>query len=242
MRLEMKNIVMEFGPVCAVNNVDLAVNPGEIVGLLGENGAGKSTLMNVLAGVYTPVSGRILIDGNEVTMRGVRTASQYGIRFIHQELNLCNDLRVYENMFLGEEPKKLGVFLRQNEMIARCEEVFARMKVKIDPSTVVGRLSAAEKQLVEIAKALLFKAELIIMDEPFVGLDPKASHLLKGMMREVCDNGGAIFFSTPVLEVAEKLCEKVAIIKGGRLIRSGTIEEVKGDDSLEEVFLELEGE
>ena len=105
MLLEMKNIVMEFGPVRAVDNVDLTVKPGQIVGLLGENGAGKSTLMNVLAGVYTPISGTITIDGKEVVMKDVRVASAMGIRFIHQELNLCQDLRVYENMFLGEEMK-----------------------------------------------------------------------------------------------------------------------------------------
>lgn len=106
MRLEMKNIVMEFGPVRAVDNVDLTVNEGEIVGLLGENGAGKSTLMNVLAGVYTPVSGTILINGQETVMKSVRTSNQLGIRFIHQELNLCKDLKVFENMFLGNEIKK----------------------------------------------------------------------------------------------------------------------------------------
>ena len=98
------------------------------------------------------------------------------------------------------------------------------------------------KQKLAIISAWLHRPKLILMDEPFVGLDPKASHLLKGMMREVCDAGGAIFFSTHVLEVAEKLCDKVAIIKGGKLIRSGTMETVKGDDSLEDVFLELEGE
>ena len=122
MRLEMKNIVMEFGPVRAVDNVDLTVEPGQIVGLLGENGAGKSTLMNVLAGVYSPVSGKILINGNETVMKGVRTADQCGIRFIHQELNLCNDLRVFENMFLGNELSKNAVFLNKATMIEKCRE------------------------------------------------------------------------------------------------------------------------
>ena len=118
MRLEMKNIVMEFGPVRAVDHVDLTVEPGQILGLLGENGAGKSTLMNVLAGVYTPVSGKILVNGQETVMKGVRAASACGIRFIHQELNLCNDLRVYENMFLGDELSKSRVFLDKASMTA----------------------------------------------------------------------------------------------------------------------------
>ena len=125
----------------------------------------------------------------------------------------------------------------------------ARIRTYADAFELTGDLaqpiaaySHGMKQKLAIISALLHDPKLIIMDEPFVGLDPKASHLLKGMMREICDNGGAIFFSTHVLEVAEKLCDKVAIIKGGRLIRSGTMEEVKGDDSLEEVFLELEAE
>ena len=233
MRLEMKNIVMEFGPVCAVNNVDLAVNPGEIVGLLGENGAGKSTLMNVLAGVYTPVSGRILIDGNEVTMRGVRTASQYGIRFIHQELNLCNDLRVYENMFLGEEPKKLGVFLRQNEMIARCEEVFARMKVKIDPSTVVGRLSAAEKQLVEIAKALLFKAELIIMDEPSTALNTEEIDNLFEIMRQLKAEGVSFIYISHKMPELFEICDIYYVMRDGKLVAHGNFTDINEDQVTE---------
>ena len=111
-----------------------------------------------------------------------------------------------------------------------------------DLAQPVAAYSHGMKQKLAIISAWLHEPKLILMDEPFVGLDPKASHILKGMMREVCDAGGAIFFSTHVLEVAEKLCDKVAIIKGGKLIRSGTMEEVKGDDSLEEVFLELEGE
>ena len=101
MHLEMKDIVMDFGPVRAVDNVSIEIDAGQIVGLLGENGAGKSTLMNVLAGVYNPTAGKIFIDGNEITMKDVRTADEHGIKFIHQELNLCNDLKVFENMFLG---------------------------------------------------------------------------------------------------------------------------------------------
>lgn len=125
----------------------------------------------------------------------------------------------------------------------------ARIRTYADAFELTGDLaqpiaaySHGMKQKLSIIAAWLHDPKVIIMDEPFVGLDPKAAHLLKGMMREICDNGGAIFFSTHVLEVAEKLCDKVAIIKGGRLIRSGTMEEVKGDDSLEEVFLELEAE
>ena len=124
----------------------------------------------------------------------------------------------------------------------RIRKYAALFELTGDLAQPVAAYSHGMKQKLAIISAWLHEPKLILMDEPFVGLDPKASHILKGMMREVCDAGGAIFFSTHVLEVAEKLCDKVAIIKGGKLIRSGTMEEVKGDDSLEEVFLELEGE
>ena len=166
MRLEMKDIVMEFGPVRAVDRVSITVEQGEIVGLLGENGAGKSTLMNILAGVYTPVSGKILIDGQEVVMKNVQTAEKNGIRFIHQELNLCKDLRVWENMFLGEEIKSNPLFVNKKEMIKRCKKIFDRMNTNIDPEAIVDTLSAADKQMLEIGKALQFESNLIIMDEP----------------------------------------------------------------------------
>ena len=116
MLVEMKNIVMDFGPVRAVDNVNFTVGDGEIVGLLGENGAGKSTLMNVLAGTYTPTKGEIFIDHNKVNIPNPKTAAKLGIRFIHQELNLCNDLKVYENMFLADEITK-GLLLNKKEMI-----------------------------------------------------------------------------------------------------------------------------
>ena len=124
----------------------------------------------------------------------------------------------------------------------RIREYAGRFELTGDLAQPIAAYSHGMKQKLAIISAWLHQPKLILMDEPFVGLDPKAAHLLKGMMRELCDGGGAIFFSTHVLEVAEKLCDKVAIIKGGKLIRSGTMEEVKGDDSLEEVFLELEGE
>lgn len=127
----------------------------------------------------------------------------------------------------------------RNELIHKYSDIF---EITGDLAQPIAAYSHGMKQKLAIISAWIHSPKLIIMDEPFVGLDPKASHLLKGMMREVCDNGGAIFFSTHVLEVAEKLCDKIAIIKGGKLIRSGTVEEVKGDDSLEEVFLELEVE
>lgn len=169
MLVEMKGIVMDFGPVRAVNNVDFKINSKDIVGLLGENGAGKSTLMNILAGALQPTKGKIYIDGKEVNIANAHVAGKYGIRFIHQELNLCNEMTVVENMFLAQEITKNGI-TQNKEMISRCKEVFERMKINIDPLGYVGDLQAAEKQLIEIAKSLLFKSELIIMDEPTTAL------------------------------------------------------------------------
>ena len=226
MLLEMKNIVMEFGPVRAVDNVDLTVKPGQIVGLLGENGAGKSTLMNVLAGVYTPISGTITIDGKEVVMKDVRVASALGIRFIHQELNLCQDLRVYENMFLGEEIKtKLGL-LDKNAMVTRCEEVFRRMNVSINPNAVVDTLSAAEKQLIEIAKALLFHSELIIMDEPSTALSNAEIDNLFEIMRQLRDEGVSFIYISHKMPELFEICDIYYILCDGKLVAHGNFSEI----------------
>lgn len=229
MRLEMKNIVMEFGPVRAVDNVELTVDPGQIVGLLGENGAGKSTLMNVLAGVYAPVSGKILIDGKETVMKNVRTANQNGIRFIHQELNLCKDLRVYENMFLGSEISKTVCFLNKKQMIEKCNEVFARMEVQIDPEAVVDALSAAEKQLIEIGKALLFKSELIIMDEPSTALATFEIENLFEIMRQLKKEGVSFIYISHKMPELFEICDVYYILCDGKLIAHGDFKDIDED-------------
>ena len=233
MRLEMKNIVMEFGPVRAVDNVDLTVNEGEIVGLLGENGAGKSTLMNVLAGVYTPVSGKILINGQETVMKSVRTSNQLGIRFIHQELNLCKDLKVFENMFLGNEIKKKDGFLNKEEMVAKTLEVFRRMKVNINPEAVVETLSAAEKQMVEIAKALLFKSELIIMDEPSTALATAEIENLFDIMRQLKKEGVSFIYISHKMPELFEICDTYFILCDGKLIANGKFSDINEEQVTE---------
>ena len=234
MRLEMKDIVMEFGPVRAVDHVDLTVEPGQIIGLLGENGAGKSTLMNVLAGVYTPSSGKILIDDKEVEMKGVRVANSCGIRFIHQELNLCNDLRVYENMFLGEEIKTKLRLLDKETMVAKCAAVFQRMKVDINPNAIVDSLSAAQKQLVEIAKALLFDSQLIIMDEPSTALSTGEIENLFDVMRDLKASSGVsfIYISHKMPELFE-ICDIYYILRDGQLIAHGNFSDINEDQVTE---------
>ena len=233
MLVEMKNIVMEFGPTRAVNDVSITVDPGTILGLLGENGAGKSTLMNVLAGTYLPTKGGVFINGQKVVMASAKVANQHGIRFIHQELNLCNDLKVFENMYLGSEISRGGL-LREEEMKRRCTEVLARMQVAINLDMLVCDLNAAQKQLVEIAKALLFKSELIIMDEPTRGIDVGAKREIHALLRQLAESGvGVIVVSSELPEVIG-VSDRVAVMHEGCL--AGFLE---GEEVREENIMKL---
>ena len=238
--LKITGLTKTYSGVTVLNGVSFSVERNSILGLIGENGAGKSTLIKCINGVVSPDCGTLFFNGREYRPE-ISAALKNGIVTIPQEFNLADTLTVRENIFLGRELKRHG-FLNPSAMRRETQRLLDELRSDLSPDAPVETLSIAQKQLVEIARAVSRECRLLIMDEPFVGLDPKAAHLLKGMMRELCDAGGAIFFSTHVLEVAEKLCDKVAIIKGGKLIRSGTMEEVKGDDSLEQVFLELEGE
>ncbi len=221
MLTEMKGIVMEFGPVRAVDNVDFTVHPGEIVGLLGENGAGKSTLMNILAGTYPPVKGEIFINGEKVHINSAKQAMQLGIRFIHQELNLCDDLNVFENLFLAEELRGKFGLLDKKEMARRASEVFARMKTDIDPWAEVSTLQPAQKQLVEIARALLFKCELIIMDEPSTALSTHEIENLFDIMRQLRDEGVSFIYISHKMPELFEICDSYSVLRDGRLIANG---------------------
>lgn len=226
MLVEMRGITKDFGPVCAVDNVDFSVGPGQIIGLLGENGAGKSTLMNVLAGSYPATSGDIFINGQKVRLANAKAASQHGIRFIHQELNLCNDLAVFENMFLADEITKGLGLLCKKEMINRCMEVFQRMKVNIDPCRPVGKLQAADKQLVEIAKALLFKCELIIMDEPTTALSTHEIENLFEIMRQQREKGVSFIYISHKIPELFEICESYYVLRDGRLVARGNFKDI----------------
>ena len=234
--LKIEHLTKTYGDKKAVDNLNLHIKPGEIYGFIGHNGAGKTTTLKSVVGILQFDEGEILING-----KSVRTAPldcKRDIAYIPDNPDLYDFMTGIKYLNFIADIFKVSVADRQ-ERIRKYADLFELTGDLAQPDAAY---SHGMKQKLAIIAAWLHSPKLIIMDEPFVGLDPKASHLLKGMMREVCDEGGAIFFSTHVLEVAEKLCDKVAIIKGGRLIRSGTIEEVKGDDSLEEVFLELEGE
>lgn len=234
--LKIEHLTKAYGEKKAVDDLSLHINPGEIYGFIGHNGAGKTTTLKAVAGILQFDKGEILIGG-----KSVRTSPldcKRDIAYIPDNPDLYDYMSGIK--YLNFIADVFGVSAAdRKERIHKYAELF---ELTADLAQPIAAYSHGMKQKLAIIAAWLHNPKLIIMDEPFVGLDPKASHLLKGMMREVCDGGGAIFFSTHVLEVAEKLCDKVAIIKGGKLIRSGTMEEVKGDDSLEEVFLELEEE
>ena len=234
--LYIQHLTKCYGEKKAVDDLSLHIAAGEIYGFIGHNGAGKTTTLKSVVGILQFDEGEITIDGHSV--KADPLACKRELAYIPDNPDLYDFMTGIKYLNFVADIFGVGAAERQ-ERIRKYAEAF---ELTEDLAQPIAAYSHGMKQKLAIIAAWLHQPKLIIMDEPFVGLDPKASHLLKGMMREVCDQGGAIFFSTHVLEVAEKLCDKVAIIKGGKLIRSGTMDEVKGDDSLEEVFLELEGE
>ena len=232
--LDIQHLTKTYGEKKAVDDLTLHIAPGEIYGFIGHNGAGKTTTLKSVVGILQFDQGEITIGGKSIKTDPL--ACKRLLAYIPDNPDLYDYMTGIK--YLNFVADIFGVGARQRqERIRKYADAF---ELTEDLAQPIAAYSHGMKQKLAIIAAWLHDPRLIIMDEPFVGLDPKAAHTLKGMMRQVCDRGGAIFFSTHVLEVAEKLCDKVAIIKGGRLIRSGTMEEVKGDDSLEEVFLELE--
>ena len=233
--LKIENLTKKYGDKTAVDDLSLHILPGEIYGFIGHNGAGKTTTLKSVAGILKFDSGNIEIDGTSVTGDPLGAKKKMGYipdnpeiyEFMSgiQYLNFIADIFGVDSGARADRIKRYGDIFELTENLAQ----------------KVSEYSHGMKQKLAIIATWIHEPELILMDEPFVGLDPKASHILKGMMRDVCGRGGAIFFSTHVLEVAEKLCDKVAVIKNGKLITSGRMEDVKGDQTLESVFLELEG-
>ena len=232
--LKITNFSKVYGDKKAVDNLTLEIKPGEIYGFIGHNGAGKTTTLKSCAGILKFDEGEILVDGKSIRDNAVEckkimayipdNPDLYGFMTGTAYLNFVADI-----YGVNKETR--------NALIEKYADIYS---IKGDLGSPISSYSHGMRQKVAIIAALIHEPKLILMDEPFVGLDPKAAFTLKEEMRRICDNGGAIFFSTHVLEVAEKLCDKVAIIKGGKLIASGTMDEVKGDSSLEEAFLELE--
>ena len=232
--LNIQHFTKTYGEKRAVDDLSLHIAPGEIYGFIGHNGAGKTTTLKAAVGILQFDAGEITIGGHSIQTEPL--ACKRLLAYIPDNPDLYDFMSGIQ--YLNFIADVFGI--PAAERWARIEPYADAFELTGDLAQPISAYSHGMKQKLAIIAAWIHDPKLIIMDEPFVGLDPKAAHLLKGMMRELCDVGGAIFFSTHVLEVAEKLCDKVAIIKGGRLIRSGTMEEVKGDDSLEGVFLELE--
>ncbi|MBR6050816.1 MAG: ABC transporter ATP-binding protein [Clostridia bacterium] len=234
--LKIEHYTKRFGDKVAVNDLSLHIAPGEIYGFIGHNGAGKTTTLKACAGILQFDDGDILIDGTSIRKDPIKC--KQNMAYIPDNPDLYNFMSGIK--YLNFVADIYGVSAEEREKKIR--EYGEMFSLTPDLAQPISAYSHGMKQKLALISALIHSPKLILMDEPFVGLDPLASHRLKETMRKICDEGGAIFFSTHVLEVAEKLCDKVAIIKNGSLIASGTMDEVKGDSSLEDVFLELEDE
>ena len=231
--LQTAHYTKRYGNKVAVDDLSLEIQAGEIFGFIGHNGAGKTTTIKAVAGILPYEEGTITVDGLSVKAGPLECKKR--IAYIPDNPDLYEFLSGirYLNFVadIFEVPRK-----EREERIHYYADLF---ELTGDLGSSVGTYSHGMKQKLSLIAALIHEPKLMLLDEPFVGLDPKAAHDLKKIMRQMCDRGGAIFFSTHVLEVAEKLCDKVAIIKAGRLVASGTMDEVRGDESLEQVFLEL---
>ena len=232
--LQITHLTKTYGDKKAVDDLTLHIAPGEIYGFIGHNGAGKTTTLKSCAGILPFDAGEIRINGVDVSANPLE--AKRVLAYLPDNPDLYNFLSGIQYLNFIADIFGVEKAVRA-ERIRRLADSF---ELTADLAQPISAYSHGMKQKLAMISGWLHEPKLILMDEPFVGLDPKAAHLLKEMMHEHCDRGGAIFFSTHVLEVAEKLCDKVAIIKEGRLITSGTMEEVKGDASLEDVFLELE--
>lgn len=232
--LKIEHLSKRYGEKKAVDDLSLHIKAGQIYGFIGHNGAGKTTTLKSIAGILQFDQGNILIDGKSIKQEPI--ACKQIMAYIPDNPDLYEYLSGIKYLnFIGDI---YGIDLtKRQERIKKYSEMFEIADSLKDP---ISAYSHGMKQKLAVISALIHQPKLMIMDEPFVGLDPKATHLLKGLMKEICAQGGAIFFSTHVLEVAEKLCDQIAIIKKGKLIVAGNTQDVIGDDSLEEVFLELE--
>lgn len=231
--LRIENLRKTYGEKVAVDNLTLTIAPGEIYGFIGHNGAGKTTTIKACCGIHQFDSGEIYVNGKSIKTDPVGCKKDMAY--------LPDNPDMYEFMsgikYLNFIGNIYGVAKEERER--DIEKYATLLELRDDLAEPISAYSHGMKQKLAIISALIHKPKLLIMDEPFVGLDPLASHKLKTLMRELCNQGSSIFFSTHVLEVAEKLCDKIAIIKGGKLVASGKTEDVKGDKDLENVFLEL---
>ena len=231
--LKIENLTKTYGSKKAVDGLSLHIQAGEIYGFIGHNGAGKTTTLKACCGILRFEEGEIFVNGVSVKENPIEC--KRNIAYIPDNPELYSFMSGTQYLNFIADIFNIETSARR----ARIEKYANALGLTADLAQPISAYSHGMKQKLAVISAFIHDPKLIIMDEPFVGLDPKAAHTLKEMMREHCEKGGAIFFSTHVLDVAEKLCDKVAIIKQGKLIKAGTMEEVKGDSNLESVFLEL---
>ena len=229
MKLSVRNISKSFGGGNVLDDVDFEINGGEICALLGENGAGKSTLMNIVGGVIQADTGEILIDGKKAVFPDPAASQNAGIAFIHQELNIVNDLTVYENVFLGDFPKK-GLFIDKKRMIRETAELFEQLGIAVEPQTMVSEIDASYKQLTEIARALRTDASLIIMDEPTASLTGAETERVFEIMRKLKERGIAMIFISHKLDEVMRICDRYTVLRNGKAVNSGNIADVSAND------------
>ncbi|HCO28103.1 MAG TPA: ABC transporter ATP-binding protein [Lachnospiraceae bacterium] len=232
--LKIEHLTKSYGEKKAVDDLSLHIEKGRIYGFIGHNGAGKTTTLKSIVGILKLEEGEIYVDGKSIKQEPMACKSM--IAYIPDNPDLYEYLTGIKYLNFIADVYQVSQEERK-ERIKKYGDLFELTESLGQP---ISSYSHGMKQKLAIISAFIHKPKLMIMDEPFVGLDPKATHLLKGLMRELCDEGGAIFFSTHVLEVAEKLCDDVAIIKAGKLVTAGKTEDVVGNESLEDVFLELE--
>ncbi|MBU5342127.1 sugar ABC transporter ATP-binding protein [Caldifermentibacillus hisashii] len=221
--LEMENINKSFNGVPVLKDVNFSVEKGEIHALLGENGAGKSTLMNILTGVIPLDSGEVIFEGEHIENQAIKKRQELGIAFVHQELNLFNDLKVYENIFLGKEYVNRFGTLKKKEMIQKSKELFERLRIEIDPTAEVSTLKVSEKQLLEISKSLFFSAKLLILDEPTTALSNDEIEHLFIILRRLRDEGKSIIFISHKMPEIFTISDRYTVLRNGMFIQSGKI-------------------
>lgn len=231
--LKIQNVTKKYGDKIAVDHIDLEVKPGEIYGFIGHNGAGKTTTIKAVVGILNFEEGNITIDGIDVKQNPV--ACKKKIAYIPDNPDIYENLTGMQYLNFVADIFEIG----QEERKQKIEKLSKSFEIEESLTDVISSYSHGMKQKLVIISALIHEPDLLILDEPFVGLDPKASFTLKEYMKEMTQKGASIFFSSHVLEVVEKLCDRVGIIKQGKMIKQGTVEQIKGDESLEEVFLEL---
>ena len=234
--LKIENLTKNYGDKKAVDGLNLHIHAGELYGFIGHNGAGKTTTLKACCGILNFEEGEIYVDG--VSVRENPLDCKGKIAYIPDNPDLYGYMSGIQYLNFIADVFKVTADARET----RIHQYAADFELTEALAQPISTYSHGMKQKLAVIAALIHEPKLMIMDEPFVGLDPKAAHTLKVLMRDLCERGGAIFFSTHVLEVAEKLCDKIAIIKNGKIIATGTVEEVKGDKSLEDVFLELANE